>query len=430
MYMQRSVQWGRVILVVFLTSMIAMSSMGVGLAVGFGVGRITAPKSPQVAIPVGSGGESTGKPTPVIENTPATPSSPQAPSNFDVFWEVLNILNEHFYGDVPQGDEITYAAIRGLLKALNDPYTSFMDPKTAKIFSSDMSGTFEGIGARVEQAENGGVRLVHVFPGSPAEKAGLKDGDIIIKVDGEDITGLTLLEQVMKIRGPAGSEVVLTIIREGERDPIDVTVVRGRIEIPIVEYRMEGEYAYIKFMEFNALGVQKVRDAYEELAKNNPKGLILDIRNNPGGFLHVAIGVTSLFLPDGKVVLIERWKDGREKVYKSDGGGIAKDIPMVVLVNRGSASASEILAGALQDHGRATIIGERTLGKGSVQQPFTLSDGSELRVTIAHWLTPNGREIHGYGIDPDIPVEVTKEDVTAGRDPVLERALEYLESGK
>lgn len=430
MYMQRSVQWGRVILVVFLTSMIAMSSMGVGLAVGFGVGRITAPKSPQVAIPVGSGGESTGKPTPVIENTSATPSSPQAPSNFDVFWEVLNILNEHFYGDVPQGDEITYAAIRGLLKALNDPYTSFMDPKTAKIFSSDMSGTFEGIGARVEQAENGGVRLVHVFPGSPAEKAGLKDGDIIIKVDGEDITGLTLLEQVMKIRGPAGSEVVLTIIREGERDPIDVTVVRGRIEIPIVEYRMEGEYAYIKFMEFNALGVQKVRDAYEELAKNNPKGLILDIRNNPGGFLHVAIGVTSLFLPDGKVVLIERWKDGREKVYKSDGGGIAKDIPMVVLVNRGSASASEILAGALQDHGRATIIGERTLGKGSVQQPFTLSDGSELRVTIAHWLTPNGREIHGYGIDPDIPVEVTKEDVTAGRDPVLERALEYLESGK
>ncbi len=428
--MQRSVQWGRVILVVFLTSMIAMSSMGVGLAVGFGVGRITAPKSPQVAIPVGSGGESTGKPTPVIENTSATPSSPQAPSNFDVFWEVLNILNEHFYGDVPQGDEITYAAIRGLLKALNDPYTSFMDPKTAKIFSSDMSGTFEGIGARVEQAENGGVRLVHVFPGSPAEKAGLKDGDIIIKVDGEDITGLTLLEQVMKIRGPAGSEVVLTIIREGERDPIDVTVVRGRIEIPIVEYRMEGEYAYIKFMEFNALGVQKVRDAYEELAKNNPKGLILDIRNNPGGFLHVAIGVTSLFLPDGKVVLIERWKDGREKVYKSDGGGIAKDIPMVVLVNRGSASASEILAGALQDHGRATIIGERTLGKGSVQQPFTLSDGSELRVTIAHWLTPNGREIHGYGIDPDIPVEVTKEDVTAGRDPVLERALEYLESGK
>ncbi len=428
--MQRSIQWGRVILVVFLTSMIAMSSMGVGLAVGFGVGRITAPKSSQVAIPVGSGGESTGKPTPVIENTPATPSSPQAPSNFDVFWEVLNILNEHFYGDVPQGDEITYAAIRGLLKALNDPYTSFMDPKTAKIFSSDMSGTFEGIGARVEQAENGGVRLVHVFPGSPAEKAGLKDGDIIIKVDGEDITGLTLLEQVMKIRGPAGSEVVLTIIREGERDPIDVTVVRGRIEIPIVEYRMEGEYAYIKFMEFNALGVQKVRDAYEELAKNNPKGLILDIRNNPGGFLHVAIGVTSLFLPDGKVVLIERWKDGREKVYKSDGGGIAKDIPMVVLVNRGSASASEILAGALQDHGRATIIGERTLGKGSVQQPFTLSDGSELRVTIAHWLTPNGREIHGYGIDPDIPVEVTEEDEAAGRDPVLERAIEYLESGK
>ncbi len=426
--MQRSVQWGRVVLVLFLTLGIVMSSMGVGLAVGFGVGRMTASKAPQAVIPVNSGAESSEAPTPEADNTPTPPSSPLAPSNFDVFWEVLDILNNHFYGDVPQGEEITYAAIRGLLKALGDPYTSFLDPKTAKILSSDMSGTFEGIGARVEQAENGGVRLIHVFPGSPAEKAGLQDGDIIIKVDGEDITGLTLLEQVLKIRGPAGSEVVLTIIREGVRDPFDVTVVRGRIEIPIIEYRMVGDYAYIKFMEFNALGVQKVREAYEALSKNNPKGLILDIRDNPGGYLHVAIRVTSLFLPDGKVVLIERWKDGREKVYKSEGGGIATEIPMVVLVNRNSASASEILAGALQDHGRATIIGERTLGKGSVQQPFTLSDGSELRVTIARWLTPNGRQIHGEGIEPDIVVEVTEDDVAAGRDPILERALEYFES--
>ncbi len=431
--MREQVNWVRVVLVVVLSLAIAMSSMGVGMAVGFGLGRLTAPKSPQVMLPVEPGSGPGVAPTPPREATegvtpPETP--PEAPENFDIFWDVLKILNDHFYGDVPQGNDITYAAIRGLLKALGDPYTSFMDPKTAKIFSSDMSGTFEGIGAQVEQAENGGVRLVNVFPGSPAEKAGLKDGDIIIKVDGEDITGLTLLEQVSRIRGPAGSEVVLTIIREGVRDPFDVTVVRGRIEIPIIEYRMEGDIAYIKFMEFNALGVQKVREALEDLKKNNPKGLILDIRDNPGGFLHIAIGVTSQFLPKDKVILIERWKDGREKVYKSEGGGLATDIPMVVLVNRNSASASEILAGALQDHGRAVLIGERTLGKGSVQQPFELRDGSELRVTIARWLTPNGREIHGQGIEPDIPVEVTEEDEAAGRDPVLERAIEYLESGK
>ncbi len=431
--MQRQPEWTRIIFVFVLVVAITFLSFGVGLAVGFGAGRATAPRSVAPVIPVGPGNgghtESTSTPAPATKVTPP-PAPAHAPENFDVFWEVLDILNEHFYGDVPQGDDITYAAIRGLIRALDDPFTSFMDPKTAKIFSSDLSGSFEGIGARVEQAENGGVRLIQVFKGSPAEKAGLKDGDIIIAVDGEDITGLTLLEQVSKIRGPAGSKVVLTILREGVRDPFDVTVIRGKIEIPIIEYRMEGDYAYIKFSEFNALGTKKVREALKALLKEHPKGLIFDLRGNPGGYLHIAIGVTSQFLPKGKVVLIERWKDGTEKVYKSEPGGLALDIPMVVLVNRASASASEIMAGALQDHHRAVLIGERTFGKGSVQQPFTLKDGSELRVTIAHWLTPNGREIHKKGIEPDIRVNVTAEDKKAGRDPVLERALQYFEEGK
>ncbi len=422
----------RVALVLLLTLAIAMSSMSVGLAVGFGLGRMTAARPVQAVLPVesGGGGITEPPPTPPAEfEPPSTPSG--GPENFDVFWEALDILNEYYYGDIPQGNEITYAAIRGVLKALGDPFTSFLDPKTAEIFSADISGSFEGIGARVEQAENGGVRLIQVFPGSPAEKAGLQDGDIIIAVDGQDITGLTLLEQVALIRGPAGSKVTLTIVREGVRDPFDVVVTRGRIEIPIIEYRMlEGNLAYIKFSEFNALGTRKVREALRELMKEEPKGLIFDIRGNPGGFLHIAIGVTSQFLPEGEVILVERWKDGREKVYRSEGDGIAVDIPMVVLVDRGSASASEILAGALQDHGRAVIIGERTFGKGSVQQSFELSDGSELRVTIARWLTPNGREIHQKGIEPDIPVEVTDEDKAAGRDPVLERAIEYFQTGQ
>jgi len=431
--MQRQPEWARIALVFVLVVAITFLSFGIGLAVGFGAGRATAPQSVAPVIPVGpgSGGGETSTSTPAPTTKPTPPPAPaHAPENFDVFWEVWDILNEHFYGEVPQGSDVTYAAIRGLIRALDDPFTSFMDPKTAKIFGSDLSGSFEGIGARVEQAENGGVRLIEVFKGSPAEKAGLKDGDIIIAVDGEDITDLTLLEQVSKIRGPAGSKVVLTIIREGVRDPFDVTVVRGKIEIPIIEYRMEGDYAYIKFSEFNALGTKKVREALKALLKEHPKGLIFDLRGNPGGYLHIAIGVTSQFLPKGKVVLIERWKDGTEKVYKSEPGGLALDIPMVVLVNRSSASASEIMAGALQDHHRAVLIGERTFGKGSVQQPFTLEDGSELRVTIAHWLTPNGREIHKKGIEPDIRVQVTPEDKASGRDPVLERAIQYLKEGK
>lgn len=430
--MQRWPEWLRMALVILLTLAISFASLGVGMAVGFGVGRFTAPANAEAAMAPDTGGSSgifVPTPTPTVE-LPPSPSSGRAPDNFDVFWEALNVLNKNFYGDVPQGNEITYAAIRGLIKALDDPFTSFLDPKTSELFSSDMSGSFEGIGARVEQAENGGVRLIEVFKDSPAEQAGLKDGDIIIAVDGRDITGLTLLEQVALIRGPKGSKVVLTIEREGVRDPFDVTVTRKRIEIPIIEYRMEGEYAYIKFGEFNALGTRKVRQALKELLQHNPKGLIFDIRGNPGGFLHIAIEVTSQFLPKDEVVLVERWKDGREKVYRSQGKGLATDIPMVVLVNRGSASASEILAGALQDQGRAPLIGERTFGKGSVQQPFDLSDGSELRVTIARWFTPNGREIHKKGLEPDIEVEMTSEDKEAGRDPVLERAIEYLKTGQ
>ncbi len=419
--MQNEIHWDKVLLTVVLVIAIALTSAGIGAALGYYTGRLTAPSH---VIPENSG-QTGGK------TTQATPEAPAgAPDNFDVFWEAYHILEEHFYGDVPQGPDVTYAAIRGLLQALHDPFTSFLDPKLAKLMSEDMSGTFEGIGAQVKQAENGGVLIVHVFPGSPAEKAGIKDGDIIIKVDGEDITHLTLMEQIMKIRGPAGSKVVLTILRQGERDPLDITVVRGKIEIPVVEYRMEGDIAYVKFSEFNAIGVKKVKAAILELKKNHPKGLIFDLRNNPGGYLHVAIGVASQFLPRGKVVLIEKWKDGREEVYKSEGGGVAKDIPLVVLVNRGSASASEIVAGALQDHGRAVLIGERTFGKGSVQQPFELSDGSELRVTIAHWLTPKGREIHMKGIEPDIPVEVPTKAEEGGKDPVLERALEYFRTGK
>ncbi len=422
--MKQGTSWTHVILVIALVIAIALTSAGIGGAIGFYAGRVTAPTNATARVPEAPAGSA---PSP-IQKTPPAPAG--APKNFDVFWQAYDLLKAHFYGSVPSGNEVTYAAIRGLVRALGDPFTSFLDPETSKIMSSDMSGTFEGIGAQVEQAENGGVRLVHIFPGSPAEKAKLKDGDIIIKVDGKDITGLTLLEQVSKIRGPAGSKVVLTVIRKGVRDPFDITVIRGKIEIPIVEYRMEGNIGYIKFSEFNALGTDKVRAALQALEKKHPKGLILDLRDNPGGYLHIAIGVASQFLPKGKVVLIERKKNGEEKVYKAEGGGLATNIPLVVLVNRGSASASEIVAGALQDHKRAILIGERTFGKGSVQQPFDLRDGSELRVTIAHWLTPNGREIHMKGINPDIAVQVTEKDTKAGRDPILQRALEYFKTGK
>ena len=269
------------------------------------------------------------------------------------------------------------------------------------------------------------------FAGQPAAQAGLKSGDIILKVDAKATENLTVFEVVTLIRGPRGSTVHLTIKREGVEEPLDVPVVRDRVDIPVVESRMLDQgIAYLRLTDFNNLATQKVKAALTDLLQQKPHGLIFDLRSNPGGFLHVAVEIGSQFVAKGNIVT-EKSKDGAEEAFPVQPGGLVTDpaLPVVVLVNAGTASASEIVAAAIRDTGRGILIGERTFGKSSVQIPHDLSDGSELRVTIAKWFTPKGDQITG-GLTPDIEVKLTTEDMTAKRDPQLDRAVEYLVNGK
>jgi carboxyl-terminal processing protease len=310
--------------------------------------------------------------------------------------------------------------------AIGDDGTSFIDPEHAAVMREDITGSFEGIGAVVNMLPNGRLIIVEPLPGRPALQAGLQRGDLVLKVDDTPIQNMTLMEAVSLIRGPAGTTVHLTILRKGVREPFEVAIVRERIELEVVESRMlDDDIAYVKLAEFNAKATKELKKVLQDMMAQEPKGLILDLRSNPGGYLQTSVEVASQFLDEG-LVLTEKGKGNLEREYPAEDDGLATEVPLAVLVNAGSASASEIVAGAIQDSGRGILVGERTFGKGSVQLPHTLSDGSELRVTIARWFTPKGREIQGIGILPDIEVEMTPEDLEAGHDPQLERAVEYL----
>ncbi len=358
---------------------------------------------------------------------PPTPTS-EDEETFQLFWEVWRLVQQNYYGELPSMQEVTYAAIRGMIEALGDEYSAFFEPQVAAIMQEDATGEFQGIGAFVDLDEEGKVLIVDVFDDSPAEKAGLRANDRIVKVDDVSVVGLTLYEAIHLIRGPAGSRVKLLIEREGV-EPFEVTVTRARLEIPITESEMRDDgIGYIRLYEFGAATAsERLESDLKKILSHNPRGVILDLRGNPGGMLDQALKVADLFLDDGTIA-IERWNGG-EEVFKSRSGDIGERVPLVVLVNKGSASASEIVAGALQDRGRAILIGETTFGKGVVQRIFTLDDGSELWVTAARWFTPNDRAIHGTGLVPDIVVpwpEDTEEDV----DPQLDRAVEYLLTGE
>jgi len=364
----------------------------------------------------------------------AAPQSPQVtfteedvPPEFEVFWEAWAFVEGEFYGDVPSKQDRVYGAIRGMVNAYGDENTAFIEPDRAAIFREDVSGSFEGIGAAVRMDEMGRLVIAEPFAGRPAAESGLARGDIVLAVDGQSLQGLSLYESIGLIRGPAGSTVVLTVFRDGVDEPFDVPVVRARIEIEVVESeRLEGNIGYIRLTEFSRGATGKMAEAIKELNAEEPlKALILDLRDNPGGLLDESIFVSSQFIDEG-VITIEKLKEDEEQVFEAQPGGVAPEVPLVVLVNRGSASASEIVAGAIQDSGRGTVLGEQTFGKGTVQIPHSLSDGSELRVTIAEWLTPSGKQISGEGIVPDVYVERTQEDFVEDRDPQLERAIEYL----
>ena len=342
----------------------------------------------------------------------------------EVMAAVLTVL-QNDYGELPDVDKLTYGAINGVMFRLGDDYTYLRSPEEATFFNEGLNGSFEGIGARVAEAEEGGVRIVEPFEGQPAWNAGIRRGDIILAVDGKDVTKLQLTEAISLIRGPKGTKVTLSV-KSSEQEPRDVEVVRDRIQVPVVEHKiLDNGLAYLRLGEFSAPSTDQVRIALDEMLATNPRGLILDLRGNPGGFLRTAVDISSEFVPDGSI-LIERFKDGKEEIYEASGEGRALTIPLVVLVNEGSASASEILAGAVQDSGRGVLIGEKTFGKGSVQVPRELSDGSQLSITTARWFTPNDRQINGEGLEPDIKVERTDKDIEADKDPQLDKAIDYL----
>ncbi|MBN2004163.1 MAG: S41 family peptidase [Anaerolineae bacterium] len=412
---------------------------------GLFIGRVTAPACPvETCVPSVSktveptqpnGNDSTPTEDPAKAPSPRPTSSgqnvPPASDTFDyeIIQTVLSLLDEQFYGEIPDGKTLAYGAIRGMLMTLDDPYTSFIDPQITAILNEDASGQFEGIGATVRMREDGYLEVSSLISNSPAQAAGLQSGDIILAVGDQSLIGMGLYEAISYIRGPAGTDAKLEIARSGEEDSIFITVTRAKIEVPIVEYKMlDDDIGYILLTEFDANASARVEDALKELMKESPKSIIFDLRANPGGWLDQAIKVADIFLDKG-LVAIERDSSGEEMRFFSYDGDIGEDIPMVVLVNGGSASASEIVAGALQDRERAVLIGTQTLGKGSVQRPNDLSDGSQLRVTIARWFTPNDKTIHGEGLTPDVEEEFPN-DTPAGEDPQLDRAIEYLTQGQ
>ncbi len=344
---------------------------------------------------------------------------------FAPFWESWDLLHAS-YVEPLDDTALMEAALTGMLESLGDDHTFYMDPETFAIVNNDLQGEFEGIGATVRQNQDtGALMIVNVLPESPAQRAGIRTGDAIVQVDGTDITAMAQGEIISRIRGPEGTVVSLGIMRSSETSMLIISVTRARIQIDSVQAEiLEGDLAYIRVQQFGGQTARDLKDALQDLDVENRQGLILDLRGNPGGFLTSAVDVTSEFLSEG-LVLIERFRDG-ERTYEVNGSPSAPTVPMVVLVDEGSASASEILAGALQDVGRATIVGAPTFGKGSVQSWRELSNGGGVRVTIARWYTPADRTIHQVGLLPDIEVLVDPDDVDGELDVQLQAAIDLL----
>ncbi|MEK7186721.1 MAG: S41 family peptidase [Patescibacteria group bacterium] len=353
--------------------------------------------------------------------------------DFSPFWKAWNAINEKYVpasstASVVNDQEKIWGAIEGLASSLDDPYTVFFPPIESALFESDIRGNFEGVGMEI-LAQDGALTVISPLKGSPAERAGILAGDRIIKVDDKETSGLTTEDAVQIIRGPRGTNVSLTISRVGKKGPFEISVTREVINIPTIDTAvLPGGIFKIELYSFTAQSPNLFRMALREFIESDTDKLILDLRGNPGGYLEAAIDMASWFLPSGKVVVRESFGDEREeKVYRSKGYDIFNDnLKFVILVDEGSASASEILAGALEEHGRATLVGEKTFGKGSVQELVSITNDTSLKITIARWLTPNGVSISNQGITPEILVERTAKDKEADRDPQLEKAIEII----
>jgi carboxyl-terminal processing protease len=363
---------------------------------------------------------------PTVEPAQQSATPGEVQTLFAPFWEAWNVVHE-MYVDRPLDDvALMRGAIRGMMEAVGDKQTYYMDPIVYESATSELSGEYEGIGAYVD-TQGDYLTIISPIEGSPAEAAGLKPGDQIVAIDGVDMTSSSPEQARQKVLGPAGTQVTLSIVREGEPETLEFTITRAKITIDSVTGKMlENDIAYIDINSFGDKTTAELHTVLAELLAQDPKGIIIDLRNNPGGYLQTSVEVASEFVDKG-VILYEQFGDGKRNSYDALGNGRATDLPIVVLVNEGSASASEILAGALQDYGRAQLVGVQSYGKGSVQQWIPLSDDQgAARVTIARWLTPDERLIDGIGLTPDHIVELTDEDLANKLDPQLDKAIEVL----
>lgn len=367
----------------------------------------------------------------VIEVTDLDNTEEEKPDSvdFSIFWKTWKALEEnHIKGTEVSAQDRVWSAVKGLTYAYDDPHTVFMPPQESKDFETEISGQFEGVGMEIGERDDV-LTVVAPLKGTPAYKAGVQAGDKIIEIDGETTNEMSIDQAVKLIRGEKGTEVVLTLVRDGEDEPLEIPITRGVIDIPTIETEMRDDGIFvIKLFNFAGKSISKYEKAMSEFKESGSDKLILDLRNNPGGYLQASVEVASYFLPAGEIILKENFSDEREvKVYRSKGySGIKKDTEVVVLINQGSASASEIVAGALSDHGVATTVGFTTFGKGSVQEVMKLTPDTSLKVTIAEWLTPEGHSFEGVGIEPDVEIEVTREDFEQGIDPQLNEAVEIL----
>ncbi len=358
--------------------------------------------------------------------------SPAGDMDFSLFWEAYHVLDEKFFEPEkfdPQ--KMIYGAISGMVKSLEDPYTVFMPPQDTKTFMEDVSGVFEGVGMEID-IRKGQLLVIAPLEGTPAQKAGLRAGDKILKVDDTYTRDITIDEAVNLIRGPKGTEVVLTILRGDWDKAKEIKIIREAIEIPSLRWELKEEegtipIAYLKLYHFSEKASADFRKAALEILDTRAEKIILDLRNNPGGYLGVAQDIAGWFLEKGQIVVIEDFGENKEKKeYKAKGNAMFANYPVVILINQGSASGSEILAGALRDNRGVKIVGETSFGKGSVQELEKLKDNASLKITVAKWLTPKGDLITDKGLKPDVEIEISDEDYDEERDPQLNKAIEII----
>ncbi|MCX6811715.1 MAG: S41 family peptidase [Candidatus Berkelbacteria bacterium] len=344
--------------------------------------------------------------------------------DFSLFWKVWDVVHQKYVGEI-NDEKLVEGAINGILEGLGDPYSMILKPEQSSKLLDELSGTFGGIGVELV-VRDGNLMVLAPLKDSPAEKAGLKPKDIILKIDDKDATKMTFDEAVAAIRGKPGTKVKLTVMRQGLEQVQEFNIERAEIKDTDVMYETKGDIGIIRIRQFGENTNELVRKHANEIkADKNIKGVIVDLRNNPGGYLDSAVEISSIFIEDGAIVYEEQ-KNGQKQEYKAKGAAVLGNYPLVVLVNEGSASASEIMAGAIQDYKKGTLVGKKTFGKGSVQELDTVGGGLSLKITIAKWLTPNGTAINGEGIKPDIEVDLTDDDIKADRDPQLDKAIEEL----